>query len=68
MNTCSEGEDEKKYISTSSPSVKEKLVQVRPWKLSDSDFTLDCSLPLDPRKTTFIGGVPRTVRSGKRLT
>ncbi len=29
--------------------VQDKPVQIRPWKLSDADFVLDASLPLDPR-------------------
>jgi hypothetical protein len=31
------------------PIVQDKPVQIRPWKLSDADFVLDASLPLDPR-------------------
>lgn len=40
-------------------------MQIRPWKLSDADFVLDASLPLDPRKTVFVGGVPRPLKAGK---
>ena len=39
-------------------------VQIRPWSLSDSDFVMDGSQPLDPRKTIFVGGVPRPLRAG----
>lgn len=42
-------------------------VQIRPWNLSDSDFVMDGSQPLDPRKTIFVGGVPRPLRAGNRL-
>ena len=38
-------------------------VQIRPWKLSDSDFIMDHTQPIDPRKTIFIGGVPRTLKA-----
>lgn len=38
-------------------------VQIRPWNLSDSDFVMDGSQPLDPRKTIFVGGVPRPLRA-----
>ena len=41
-------------------------VQIRPWKLSDADFVLDATLPLDPRKTVFVGGVPRPLKVQKR--
>ena len=39
-------------------------VQIRPWNLSDSDFVMDGSQTLDPRKTIFVGGVPRPLRAG----
>lgn len=38
-------------------------VQIRPWNLADSDFVKDGSQPLDPRKTIFVGGVPRPLRA-----
>jgi hypothetical protein len=41
-------------------------VQIRPWSLGDSDFVMDGSQPLDPRKTIFVGGVPRPLRAGER--
>ena len=34
-------------------------VQIRPWNLSDSDYTMDHTKPIHPRKTIFVGGVPR---------
>lgn len=40
-------------------------VQIRPWNLNDSDFVMDGSQPLDPRKTIFVGGVPRPLRAGR---
>ncbi|RTG90155.1 cytoplasmic polyadenylation element-binding protein [Schistosoma bovis] len=40
-----------------------ELVQIRPWNLADSDFVMDGSQPLDPRKTIFVGGVPRPLRA-----
>lgn len=43
-------------------------VQIRPWNLSDSDFVMDGSQPLDPRKTIFVGGVPRPLRAGNMRT
>lgn len=42
-------------------------VQIRPWNLSDSDFVMDGSQPLDPRKTIFVGGVPRPLRAGRNV-
>lgn len=41
-----------------------RQVQIRPWNLNDSDFVMDGSQPLDPRKTIFVGGVPRPLRAG----
>ncbi|XP_076367823.1 cytoplasmic polyadenylation element-binding protein 2-like isoform X3 [Tachypleus tridentatus] len=56
-------EDEKLYLCVSSPTIKDKPVQIRPWRLSDADFVLDASMPLDPRKTVFVGGVPRPLKA-----
>lgn len=57
-------DDDKLYLCVSSPTIKDKPVQIRPWRLSDADFVLDASLPLDPRKTVFVGGVPRPLKAG----
>ena len=59
-------DDDKLYLCVSSPTIKDKPVQIRPWRLSDADFVLDASLPLDPRKTVFVGGVPRPLKAGER--
>ncbi|PAA55058.1 hypothetical protein BOX15_Mlig011202g1 [Macrostomum lignano] len=62
MEACiSDGE--RHYWCVSSPTMKDKPVQIRPWRLSESDFVLDASQPLDPRKTIFVGGVPRPLRA-----
>lgn len=58
-------DDEKLYLCVSSPTIKDKPVQIRPWRLSDADFVLDASMPLDPRKTVFVGGVPRPLKAGE---
>jgi len=62
IEVCIQDED-KLYLCVSSPTIKDKPVQIRPWKLSDADFVLDASLPLDPRKTVFVGGVPRPLKA-----
>lgn len=59
-------DDSKLYMCVSSPSMKDKAVQIRPWLLADSDFVMDGSQPLDPRKTIFVGGVPRPLRASKQ--
>jgi len=56
-------DDSKLYMCVSSPSMKDKAVQIRPWLLADSDFVMDGTQPLDPRKTIFVGGVPRPLRA-----
>ena len=66
IESCIQDED-KLYLCVSSPTIKDKPVQIRPWKLSDADFVLDATLPLDPRKTVFVGGVPRPLKAGKTL-
>jgi len=60
-------DDSKLYMCVSSPSMKDKAVQIRPWLLADSDFVMDGSQPLDPRKTIFVGGVPRPLRAGNSI-
>ncbi|CDQ97494.1 unnamed protein product, partial [Oncorhynchus mykiss] len=62
IDACIE-DDGKLYLCVSSPTIKDKPVQIRPWNLSDSDFVMDGSQPLDPRKTIFVGGVPRPLRA-----
>lgn len=62
IEVCIQDED-KLYLCVSSPTIKDKPVQIRPWKLSDADFVLDATLPLDPRKTVFVGGVPRPLKA-----
>ena len=64
IDACIQDED-KLYLCVSSPTIKDKPVQIRPWRLSDADFVLDASLPLDPRKTVFVGGVPRPLKAGE---
>ena len=64
IDACIQDED-KLYLCVSSPTIKDKPVQIRPWRLSDADFVLDASMPLDPRKTVFVGGVPRPLKAGK---
>ncbi|PAA50131.1 hypothetical protein BOX15_Mlig025386g1, partial [Macrostomum lignano] len=62
MEACIADEG-KFYWCVSSPTMKDKPVQIRPWNLADSDFVLDSSQPLDLRKTIFVGGVPRPLRA-----
>ncbi|KAK2712946.1 cytoplasmic polyadenylation element-binding protein 3-like [Artemia franciscana] len=62
IDACIQDED-KLYLCVSSPTIKDKPVQIRPWRLSDADFVLDATLPLDPRKTVFVGGVPRPLKA-----
>lgn len=62
VNAC-ELYDGKYYLQLSSPTMSDKAVQVRPWKLSDIDYFLDPNALVDPRRTVFIGGVPRPTRA-----
>ncbi|KAJ6222955.1 hypothetical protein RDWZM_001500 [Blomia tropicalis] len=62
IDACIQEED-KLYLCVSSPTIKDKPVQIRPWRLSDADYVLDGSMPLDPRKTVFVGGVPRPLKA-----
>lgn len=64
INACIQEED-KLYLCVSSPTIKDKPVQIRPWRLSDADYVLDSTLALDPRKTIFVGGVPRPLKASE---
>ena len=64
VNQCWKEKD-KYYLILSSPTIKNKQVQIRPWMISDSDYVMDSSEPLDPRKTIFVGGVPRPLRAAE---
>ncbi|XP_055615707.1 cytoplasmic polyadenylation element-binding protein 2 isoform X2 [Toxorhynchites rutilus septentrionalis] len=67
IETC-HPEDDKLYITVSSPTIKNKAVQIRPWRLADADYVLDASMPLDARKTVFVGGVPRPLKAYELAT
>lgn len=62
VNAC-EFYDGKYYLQLSSPTMSDKAVQVRPWKLSDIDYYSHPEAVVDPRRTVFIGGVPRPTRA-----
>uniref|UniRef100_A0A182R748 RRM domain-containing protein n=1 Tax=Anopheles funestus TaxID=62324 RepID=A0A182R748_ANOFN len=58
-------DDDKLYITVSSPTDPRTKPVADPslggWRMPIS--WLDASMPLDPRKTVFVGGVPRPVES-----
>jgi cytoplasmic polyadenylation element-binding protein len=56
-------EEGKLYMYVSSLTQSNKKVQIRSWRLSDSDFIMDHTQPIDARKTIFIGGVPRPLKA-----
>lgn len=62
MSNCAQDKD-KYYLNISSASVKDKQIQIRPWCLNDTDYVMDTAQPIDPRKTIFVGGVPRPLKS-----
>ncbi|XP_055337513.1 cytoplasmic polyadenylation element-binding protein 4-like [Paramacrobiotus metropolitanus] len=56
-------EGDKLYVHVSSPTSKDKPVQIRPWRLTDNECYLDTQSKLDPRLTVFVGGVPRPLKA-----
>jgi cytoplasmic polyadenylation element-binding protein len=69
ISTCTV-DKEKFYVGISSSSIKDKPVQIRPWCLNDADYYMmdslsSAQLPVDPRRTIFVGGVPRPLKSSK---
>ena len=67
IDACIQEED-KLYLCVSSPTIKDKPVQIRPWRLVDADFVVDSTIALDPRKTVFVGGVPRPLKASELAT
>lgn len=65
ISNCKIDEKNKFYIDISSPSIKNKPVQIRPWCLSDSEFVFDQNNVIDSRRTVFIGGIPRPLKAGE---
>ena len=47
--------------------MRNKPVQVRPWKLSDAEYVIDKNAKMWARRTVFIGGLPRPTRARKDL-
>lgn len=64
INCCAIDND-KFYVLMSSPSIRDKPVQIRPWILTDSDFLLDNSCVIDQRRAIFVGGVPRPLKAAE---
>ncbi|CAI2328377.1 unnamed protein product [Caenorhabditis sp. 36 PRJEB53466] len=62
VNAC-EFYENKYYLQLSSPTMSDKAVQVRAWRLSDIDYFCDEKSFVDHRRTVFIGGVPRPTRA-----
>jgi cytoplasmic polyadenylation element-binding protein len=56
--------DNKYYTYVCSQTFKDKVVQIRPWCVEDADFVMNLEEPLDPRRTIFVGGVPRPLKAG----
>ena len=40
-------------------------VQIRAWHVADSQYMVDSSQPMDPRKAVFVGGVPRPLKASE---
>ncbi|VDM50527.1 unnamed protein product [Toxocara canis] len=64
MRSCYEHEG-KTYLLISSPTIKHKPVEVRPWRLSDINFMLQADMPINHRRTVFIGAMPRPITAGE---
>lgn len=58
-------DNNKLYFFVSSPTIKKKPVEIRIWHLNDSNFIFNETEILDPKKTIFIGGVPRAIKACK---
>ena len=38
-------------------------MQIRPWHIADSHYSTSLYGPADPRKSVFVGGVPRPLKA-----
>lgn len=56
-------ENNQYFMLLSSPTMKNKPVQVRPWRIADINFMINPAVAIDPRRTVFIGGVPRPTKA-----
>ncbi|ODM96257.1 Cytoplasmic polyadenylation element-binding protein 2 [Orchesella cincta] len=65
VQACIHGNDGGLYYLLSSPSVKNKVIQVKPWKLSDAVTIVHESLFTKKQFAVFVGGVPRALTSGE---
>ncbi|CAI4225184.1 unnamed protein product [Auanema sp. JU1783] len=60
INTCiSEPNDNHYWLRMESPTLFIKAAQVRPWALSNINYVPYPAIQIDPRRTVFVGGVPR---------
>uniref|UniRef100_F1L1Z4 Cytoplasmic polyadenylation element-binding protein 1 n=1 Tax=Ascaris suum TaxID=6253 RepID=F1L1Z4_ASCSU len=62
MSSCYQM-DGKAYLLMSSQTVKQKPVEVRPWRLSDIKYEPYSDLQIDTLRTVFIGAMPRPTRA-----
>ena len=60
---CRAAADGTYWLLVNSPTMRNKPVQVRPWRVADAIYYTDASAPVSLRTTVFIGGVPRPVRA-----
>ena len=38
-------------------------MQIRPWHIADCHYSCSISGPADPRKSVFVGGIPRALKA-----
>uniref|UniRef100_F1L267 Cytoplasmic polyadenylation element-binding protein 1 n=1 Tax=Ascaris suum TaxID=6253 RepID=F1L267_ASCSU len=56
------------FFPLSTSTAKNKPAHIRPWKLEDSKYILNPNAPIEPRRTIFIGGIPRAVTASEIAT
>ncbi|KAI6172675.1 hypothetical protein M3Y98_00999700 [Aphelenchoides besseyi] len=58
-------EDGQYFMPISGVEDPKRMVQVRPWLLSEADFLVDPFMRINLRFAVFIGGVPRPIRASE---
>ncbi|VDM54552.1 unnamed protein product [Angiostrongylus costaricensis] len=57
-------EGEKLFFLIHSPADREMVkVQIRPWRLEDSDYSVDVNVPINLHLVVFVGGMPIPFRA-----
>lgn len=64
LNSCMVYDGGKLFFVVTSAS-RQKMVEIRPWMLNESDYCLDTAASFNPRLVIFVGGLSRSVTAAE---